>query len=33
MFDSLLKGKVSIPKIAIPQSANMDSPIKRILQF
>ena len=31
MFDSLLEGKESLQKMAISQSADMDSPIKRIL--
>jgi hypothetical protein len=31
MFDSLLEGKESLQEMAISQSANMDSPIKRIL--
>ena len=30
MFDSLLEGKESIQEMAISQSADMDSPIKRI---
>jgi hypothetical protein len=31
MFDSLLEGKACLQEIAISQSADMDSPIKRIL--
>ena len=31
MFDSLLEGKESLQEIAISQSADIDSPIKRIL--
>ena len=31
IFDSLLKGKESLQEMAISQSADMDSPIKRIL--
>ena len=31
MFDSLLEGKESLQEMAISQSADMDSPIKRIL--
>ena len=31
MFDSLLEGKQSLQEMAISQSADMDSPIKRIL--
>ena len=31
MFESLLEGKESLQEMAISQSANMDSPIKRIL--
>ena len=31
MFDSLLEGKESLQEMAIPQSADMDSSIKRIL--
>ena len=31
MFDSLLEGKESLHEMAISQSADMDSPIKRIL--
>ena len=32
IFDSLLEGKESLQEMAISQSADMDSPIKRILQ-
>ena len=31
MFDSLLEGKESLQEMAISQSGDMDSPIKRIL--
>ena len=31
MFDSLMEGKESLQEMAISQSADMDSPIKRIL--
>ena len=31
MFDSLLEGKESLQEMAISQSVDMDSPIKRIL--
>jgi hypothetical protein len=31
MFDSLLEGKESLQEMVISQSADMDSPIKRIL--
>ena len=31
MFDSLLEGKEFLQEMAISQSADMDSPIKRIL--